>query len=125
MDKMSPPLERRAAVKALLANRTEDMLVVTGLGSTTWDVASLGEHDGDFYLWGAMGGASMVGLGIAFSTVSSAQEPITPGPVTTSEATTGETITTTTPPSTPETSVATPSIEGPAPLPSEEEGLPG
>lgn len=74
---------------------------------------------------GAGAAVTMVGLGIAFSSVSAADEPITPGPVTTSEATTGETITTTTPPSTPETTIATPSIEGPAPLPSEEEGLPG
>ena len=56
---------------------------------------------------------AMGALGVAFSTVSSAG------------ATTGETITTTTPPSTPETTEATPSIEGPAPLPTEEQGLPG
>jgi hypothetical protein len=74
---------------------------------------------------GAGAAIVMVGLGVAFSSVSSAQEPITPGPVTTPEATTGETITTTTPPSTPETTVATPSVTGPAPLPPEEEGLPG
>lgn len=74
---------------------------------------------------GASAAIAMVGLGIATSTISSAQEPITPGPVTTPEATTGETITTTTPPPTPETTEAKPSIEGPAPLPPEEEGLPG
>lgn len=74
---------------------------------------------------GAGAAIAMVGLGIASSTVSSAQEPITPGPVTTPEATTGETITTTTPPSTPETTEAKPSIEGPAALPPEEQGLPG
>ena len=83
---------------------------------------------GQFKVVSAAGGASaaiaMVGIGIAFSSVSAAEEP-TPGPVATSEATTGETITTTTPPSTPETTIATPSIEGPAPLPTEEQGLPG
>ena len=73
---------------------------------------------------GATAAIAMGALGVAFSTVSSAEEP-TPGPVPTPEATTGETITTTTPPSTPETTEATPSIEGPAPLPTEEEGLPG
>ena len=73
---------------------------------------------------GASAAIAMGAIGVAFSTVSSAEEP-TPGPVATSEATTGETITTTTPPSTPETTQATPSIEGPAPLPPEEEGLPG
>jgi hypothetical protein len=73
---------------------------------------------------GAGAATVLVGLGIAFSSVSAAEEP-TPGPVPTPEASTGETATTTTPPSTPDTSVAKPSIEGPAPLPSEEEGLPG
>ena len=75
----------------------------------------------------AVGASSVIAMGVigvTFSTVSSAEEP-TPGPVETSEVTTGETITTTTPPSTPETTQATPSIEGPAPLPSEEQGLPG
>ncbi len=60
-------LERRAAVAALLGNRPDDLFVVTGLGSTTWDVASLGESERDFYLWGAMGGAAMIGLGIALA----------------------------------------------------------
>lgn len=57
-------LERREAVKALLADR-KDLLVVTGLGSSTYDVFAAGEHDGNFYLWGAMGGAAMIGLGLA------------------------------------------------------------
>lgn len=57
-------LDRREAVAALLADRG-DMLVVTGLGSATYDVFSAGDHDGNFYLWGAMGGAALVGLGLA------------------------------------------------------------
>src|SRR3546814_4048743 len=57
-------LERRAAVGVLLRNRG-DLLVVTGLGSPTYDVFAAGDHDGNFYLWGAMGGAALVGLGIA------------------------------------------------------------
>ena len=60
-------LERRVAVATLLAGRRDDWLVVSGLGSTTWDVASLGENDRDFYLWGAMGGAAMIGLGLALA----------------------------------------------------------
>lgn len=59
-------LHRRAAVAALLANR-EDMLIVTGLGSPTYDVFAAGDHPGNFYLWGAMGGAALVGLGIAIA----------------------------------------------------------
>jgi len=43
------------------------MFVVPGLGSTTYDMASLGEKDSDFYLWGAMGGAAMIGLGLALA----------------------------------------------------------
>jgi thiamine pyrophosphate-dependent acetolactate synthase large subunit-like protein len=60
-------LERRHAVAALLANRRDDLVIVSGLGSTTYDVASVGDDDRNFYLWGAMGGAAMVGLGIALA----------------------------------------------------------
>jgi thiamine pyrophosphate-dependent acetolactate synthase large subunit-like protein len=59
-------LDRRKAVKALLVDRG-DLLVVTGLGSSSYDVFDAGEHPGNFYLWGAMGGAAMVGLGIALA----------------------------------------------------------
>lgn len=59
-------LDRREAVKALLEDR-RDLLVVTGLGSPSYDVFAAGEHDGNFYLWGAMGGAAMVGLGLALA----------------------------------------------------------
>ncbi len=60
----SAGLERRAAVRALLADRN-DLLVVSGLGSPTYDVFAAGDHDANFYLWGAMGGAALVGLGLA------------------------------------------------------------
>lgn len=59
-------MDRREAVRTLLADR-KDLLVVTGLGSPTYDVFAAGEHDGNFYLWGAMGGAVMVGLGLALA----------------------------------------------------------
>jgi thiamine pyrophosphate-dependent acetolactate synthase large subunit-like protein len=59
-------LERRAAVRTILANRG-DTLVVTGLGGTCWDVAAAGDSPNTFYLWGAMGGAAMVGAGIALA----------------------------------------------------------
>lgn len=59
-------LERRAAMRQLLADRG-DMLVVTGLGSTTYDAAAAGDDDRNFYLWGAMGGAAMIGLGLAIA----------------------------------------------------------
>ena len=57
-------IERRAAVARLLENRG-DTLVVTGLGSPTYDVHAAGDDDANYYLWGAMGGAALVALGLA------------------------------------------------------------
>jgi thiamine pyrophosphate-dependent acetolactate synthase large subunit-like protein len=57
-------LDRREAVASLLKDRG-DLLVVTGLGSPTYDVHAAGDHDGNYYLWGAMGGAALIGLGLA------------------------------------------------------------
>ena len=57
-------LDRRAAVAALLADRG-DLLVVTGLGSPSYDVHAAGDTDANYYLWGAMGAAALVGLGLA------------------------------------------------------------
>src|SRR6266853_5851227 len=59
-------LERRAFVKELLADRG-DLAVVCGLGSSTYDVAAAGDHPLNLYLWGAMGGAAMIGLGLALA----------------------------------------------------------
>jgi thiamine pyrophosphate-dependent acetolactate synthase large subunit-like protein len=64
---MSEKLERRAAMATLLADRGDDLLVVPGLGSTTYDLAAAGDDDRNFYLWGAMGGAAMIGLGLALA----------------------------------------------------------
>ncbi|WP_316177435.1 thiamine pyrophosphate-dependent enzyme [Bradyrhizobium sp. SZCCHNRI1009] len=63
---MRAALDRRAAVKALLQDRG-DLLVVSGLGSSSYDVFAAGDHDANFYLWGAMGGAAMIGLGLALA----------------------------------------------------------
>jgi thiamine pyrophosphate-dependent acetolactate synthase large subunit-like protein len=57
-------LDRRAAIRILLEKR-EDTLLVSGLGSTSWDAAAAGDDSRNFYLWGAMGAAAMVGLGLA------------------------------------------------------------
>ena len=59
-------LDRRAVVSGLLANR-KDAIVVGGLGASTYDMAAAGDHDRNFYLWGAMGGAVMIGLGVALA----------------------------------------------------------
>jgi len=59
-------LERRSVVSGLLTER-KDAIVVGGLGASTYDIAAAGDHDRNFYLWGAMGGAVMIGLGIALA----------------------------------------------------------
>ncbi len=61
-----PLLKRREVVEELLHDRGET-LVITGLGSSTYDVMAAGDNDLNYYLWGAMGGAAMVGLGLAKS----------------------------------------------------------
>lgn len=57
-------LDRREVVTRLLSERRE-LLVVTGLGSPAYDVMAAGDHDNNFYLWGAMGSAATIGLGLA------------------------------------------------------------
>ncbi|HEY0420090.1 MAG TPA: thiamine pyrophosphate-dependent enzyme [Acetobacteraceae bacterium] len=59
-------LDRRA-VAAELLREPGDLLVVTGLGSTTYDAGAAGDRPENFYLWGAMGGAAMIGLGLAIA----------------------------------------------------------
>jgi len=59
-------LDRREFVQELLVDR-KGLLVVSGLGSPTYDVAACGDHPLNFYLWGAMGGAAMIGLGLALA----------------------------------------------------------
>ncbi len=60
------PLQRREVVAQLLANRGE-MLVVAGLGAPAWDVTAAGDSELTFPLWGAMGGAVPMGLGLALA----------------------------------------------------------
>ena len=57
-------LNRRAAVAALLKDRGA-LLVVSGLGSPTYDVHAAGDTEANYYLWGAMGSAALIGLGLA------------------------------------------------------------
>ncbi len=59
-------LDRRKVVARILKDRGEALLV-TGLGAPTWDAAAAGDHANNFYLWGAMGGAVMTGLGLALA----------------------------------------------------------
>jgi thiamine pyrophosphate-dependent acetolactate synthase large subunit-like protein len=59
-------LDRRAVTAALLRDPGE-LLVVTGLGAATYDAGAAGDRPLNFYLWGAMGGAAMIGLGLALA----------------------------------------------------------
>lgn len=59
-------LDRRELVRALLADRG-GLLVVAGLGAPAWDVTAVGDHPANFPLWGGMGGAAMIGLGLALA----------------------------------------------------------
>ncbi len=63
---MNPTLHRRDVVAELLSER-KDLLVVAGLGSTAWDITAAGDSPLSFPLWGAMGQAAMIGLGLALA----------------------------------------------------------
>ncbi|KFX28379.1 thiamine pyrophosphate-dependent enzyme [Ralstonia solanacearum] len=59
-------IDRRAFVAALL-EQFPDALVVSGLGSPSYDVFAAGDRPGHFYLWGAMGGSTALALGLAIA----------------------------------------------------------
>ena len=59
-------LDRREVVKTLLANR-QGTIAIGGLGASTNDITAAGDHARNFYLWGGMGGAAMMGLGLALA----------------------------------------------------------
>lgn len=58
-------LDRRDVMSTLLEARG-DSLIVTGLGSSCYD-AGTADHPNTFYLWGGMGAAAMMGLGLALA----------------------------------------------------------
>ena len=59
-------LRRRDVVNELLRDR-KDLLVIAGLGSTAWDITAAGDAELNFPMWGAMGQAAMMGLGLALA----------------------------------------------------------
>ena len=59
-------LDRRQVVSTLLADR-KDVVAIGGLGASTNDICAAGDHARNFYLWGGMGGAAMIGLGLALA----------------------------------------------------------
>lgn len=61
----SATLDRRDVMRTIVAQRG-DALMVTGLGSTTYDAGTV-DHPNTFCLWGSMGAAAMMGLGLALA----------------------------------------------------------
>lgn len=61
-----PALARRGVAEALLGG-DPGLLAVLGLGGTAWDAMAAGDRDLSFYLWGGMGLAASVGLGLAIA----------------------------------------------------------
>ncbi len=62
----SGKLDRRELTRALLEDRGE-MAVIAGLGAPAWDITAVGDHPLNLPLWGGMGGAAMIGLGLALA----------------------------------------------------------
>lgn len=59
-------LRRRSVVRALLRDRG-GLLVIGGLGAPAWDITAAGDVPENLPLWGGMGGAAMMGLGLALA----------------------------------------------------------
>ena len=62
----SGKLDRRELTAALLKDRG-DMLVIAGLGAPAWDITAVGDRAENLPLGGGMGGAAMIGLGLALA----------------------------------------------------------
>jgi thiamine pyrophosphate-dependent acetolactate synthase large subunit-like protein len=63
---MKQLLHRRDVVAQLLKGRG-GLMAISGLGAPASDITSAGDHDLNFPMWGAMGGATMIGLGLALA----------------------------------------------------------
>ena len=60
-------LRRRPSIAFLLEERPSSLLVVSGLGSCTWDLCAIGDHLCNFCFNGAMGQAAPFALGLALA----------------------------------------------------------
>ena len=60
-------IDRRPFVQKLLSNRKENLRVVSGLGTSTWDLMSAGDNKGNFGFIGAMGQAVPFALGLSIA----------------------------------------------------------
>jgi thiamine pyrophosphate-dependent acetolactate synthase large subunit-like protein len=66
MTHRKPTLDRRTTTAEILKQRGK-ALIVAGLGAPCWDIAAAGDDPLNFYVWGGMGGAAMIGLGLALA----------------------------------------------------------
>jgi len=64
---LQPTLQRRPLVKKILAGADANLLVIGGLGSSNWDITDAGDRPLNMPLWGAMGAAVGIGLGLAMA----------------------------------------------------------
>ena len=60
-------LNRRKCIEFLMENRSSDLLAVSGLGSSTWDLCAAGNPPENFCFIGAMGQAAPFSLGLALA----------------------------------------------------------
>ena len=60
-------IDRRPFVQKILKNRKPNLRVISGLGTSTWDIMSAGDNIGNFGFIGAMGQAIPFSLGLATS----------------------------------------------------------
>jgi thiamine pyrophosphate-dependent acetolactate synthase large subunit-like protein len=60
-------LQRRPLVKKILAGADDNLLVIAGLGSSNWDITEAGDRPLNMPLWGGMGAAVPMGLGLAIA----------------------------------------------------------
>lgn len=67
MSKTTTASINRREFVAELVKACPDALFVAGLGSSTYDLFAAGDRPQNFYLWGAMGGAAGIGLGLALA----------------------------------------------------------
>ena len=66
---MTAPLrtiDRRTFVSEL-REACSDVLTIAGLGAPAYDLYAAGDRETSFYLWGGMGGAAAMGLGLALA----------------------------------------------------------
>ncbi len=60
-------IQRRRFVQKILGNRKDNLRVVSGLGTSTWDLMSSGDDTRNFGFIGAMGQAAPFSLGLSIA----------------------------------------------------------